>query len=378
VNTEIAIDAIRRDGGTQMRASIDQDVVNDFAERMDDGDRFPPIVVFSDGGAFWLADGFHRMAARERLARKYEGTELHAGWTNVNVEKIDGTQHDAIKYAICANQSHGLRRTNADKQKAVRAALAHPAMMNMSNRDIAKAVGVGHQLVGKVRDEIKVDDSSSRPQLSTTAQQPTSAYSQIDSINGTESKPHKAVDTATDRRVRAAATARPATADEQKKKALELAANGVGWEAIAGVIGRDESTIRRWAANPDTPAKENAAHTGRKKDLDEGKIASLYEDGKTTAEIAVAMGASPEKILRYLKDLGLSKAGKRKAAPLAVHISRAESEAFAWEVALDNIAATASVANPDHVKELSHALGRLELATRKLKVRLNKEVGKGE
>ena len=54
---------IRQDGGTQPRAEIWQDVVDDYAEQMTAGATFPPIVVFYDGTHYWLADGFHRLAA---------------------------------------------------------------------------------------------------------------------------------------------------------------------------------------------------------------------------------------------------------------------------------------------------------------------------
>ena len=54
---------IRIDGGTQARAKIDDDVVQEYAAHMRDGDQFPPITVFHDGSDYWLGDGFHRYFA---------------------------------------------------------------------------------------------------------------------------------------------------------------------------------------------------------------------------------------------------------------------------------------------------------------------------
>lgn len=62
-------------------------------------------------------------------------------------------------------QSHGLRRTNADKRRAVDAALRHPNAAKMSNVQIAEHCGVGEALVRHMRGSIVVlnDDTSSAP-----------------------------------------------------------------------------------------------------------------------------------------------------------------------------------------------------------------------
>jgi hypothetical protein len=65
--------------------------------------------------------------------------------------KAVGTQQDAQWYSYSANQTHGLRRTNADKAKAVKAALAHPNGAKMSDGAIAEHVGVSQPFVGKHR-----------------------------------------------------------------------------------------------------------------------------------------------------------------------------------------------------------------------------------
>ena len=68
-----------------------------------------------------------------------------------------GTRLDALKFSLGANQSNGLRRTNADKRHCVELALAE--FPKLSDRAIAGMCGVYHQLVADVRPP-KVDDSS--------------------------------------------------------------------------------------------------------------------------------------------------------------------------------------------------------------------------
>ena len=110
---DISIDRIDTTGGTQMRCRIDDDTVADYRAAMLDGAEFPAVVVFAEGKKYWLADGFHRYRARLSLGARDIRCEVHVG-----------DRFDAIAYAVGANKTNGLRRTNADKQMAVRAALS--------------------------------------------------------------------------------------------------------------------------------------------------------------------------------------------------------------------------------------------------------------
>mgnify|MGYP001616291705 CR=1 FL=1 len=140
VQQDIPLDRIDTTGGTQMRVRIDDATVLEYRERMVAGDDFPPIVVFREGAKHWLADGFHRYRAR-----------LNIGARDIRAEVRLGDRLDAIAYAVGAHRSNGLRRTNADKQMAVRAALTHPALGEMSDRAIAEIVGVVDTTVGEMR-----------------------------------------------------------------------------------------------------------------------------------------------------------------------------------------------------------------------------------
>ena len=142
--TLLKIELIRMDGGTQPRAAIDFSAVDDYMEAMACGATFPPVVVFYDGTHYWLADGFHRVKAA-----------VKAGLTEIACELHQGTKEAAQWYSFGANKTNGLRRTNDDKQRAVKAALLHPKSHRLSNSAIARHVGVDHQTVHNWRAKLE-------------------------------------------------------------------------------------------------------------------------------------------------------------------------------------------------------------------------------
>ena len=142
---QLELAKIRRDGGTQPRANLSEDTVNDYLEHMRAGDLFDPITVFFDGAAYWLSDGFHRVEAKLRLDPQ--------GTIEADVEQ--GTLEDAQWHSYSVNKTHGLRRTNEDKQRAVRAAIKHPDGLDLSDAEIAKHVGVTAPTVSKYRAEAR-------------------------------------------------------------------------------------------------------------------------------------------------------------------------------------------------------------------------------
>lgn len=100
---------IRIDGGTQPRSQLLSDVISDYAEMIRAGVVFPPVTVYFDGKDYWLADGFHRLAAAKQ-ARPQEPIEA---------EVIQGTQKESQWYSFGVNKCHGLRRTREDRIRAV-------------------------------------------------------------------------------------------------------------------------------------------------------------------------------------------------------------------------------------------------------------------
>lgn len=137
------LDAIRTDGGTQPRAGIDYEAVDDYTEGMMSGTVFPSVVVFYDGTRYWLADGFHRYKAAEQARASDIACEVH-----------QGTQQDAQWYSFGANKTNGIRRTNQDKQRAVKAALTHPKSAGLSDHQIAKHIGVDQKTVSNWRGQL--------------------------------------------------------------------------------------------------------------------------------------------------------------------------------------------------------------------------------
>ena len=139
---------IRIDYDTQSRVEMNESVIAEYAEAMQSGVEFPPILVFFDetNNEFILADGFHRYAAHMRTMPN----------DPILAEQRIGTIDDASWASLAANQSHGLQRTNADKQNAVKRALLHPTGSELSDRQVAKHVGVSHTLVSGIREELEV------------------------------------------------------------------------------------------------------------------------------------------------------------------------------------------------------------------------------
>lgn len=137
---KLNINAIRIDGGTQSRVEISMEAVAEYAEAIKDGIEFPAVVVFHDGADHWLADGFHRYHAHKQ-----------AGKVSILAEIRSGTVRDAILHSLGANASHGLRRSNADKRKAVAAMLADDEWAAWSDRKIAEACGVSAPFVSALR-----------------------------------------------------------------------------------------------------------------------------------------------------------------------------------------------------------------------------------
>lgn len=132
----LRLDQIRIDGGTQPRVAIDEQVVADYAEHYRNGVDLTPIIVFLDGATYWLADGFHRYWAIRKIDRDAIQAVVH-----------QGTQRDAILHSVGANADHGLRRTAADKRKAVLTMLEDKEWSAWPHTDIAKACGVSREYV---------------------------------------------------------------------------------------------------------------------------------------------------------------------------------------------------------------------------------------
>jgi hypothetical protein len=148
---KLPLKKIHLDGGTQTRARINEDIIEEYAADMKAGAAFPPLVVFHDGKDYWLGDGFHRWGAAMALNLDSIECEIH-----------QGTLADAQWYSFSANKANGMRRTNDDKVRAVKSALRH-CRGERSDREIARHVGVVHDTVAKYRAELKTAGEIGQP-----------------------------------------------------------------------------------------------------------------------------------------------------------------------------------------------------------------------
>ena len=140
MSQQIEIQAIVIDDEMYPRAKLDEDAIDEYARLMKDETDFPPIVVFHHGKEYWLADGRHRLEAARRIGHK----KIMA-----NVRK--GSRRDALFCAVRANAAHGIRRSNADKRKAVQLLLDDPEWRQWAVSRIAKTCNVSWDLAEAVR-----------------------------------------------------------------------------------------------------------------------------------------------------------------------------------------------------------------------------------
>ena len=131
---KVALSAISFDANIQIRASISKSTVAEYAERMSEGERFPSVQLFADGDRYFIGDGWHRLEAAKKL-----GYSTFPAVVNV------GGRTAALKFALSANASHGLPRTNEDKFRAL--TIAANEFPSLSNREMARICAVSEGFV---------------------------------------------------------------------------------------------------------------------------------------------------------------------------------------------------------------------------------------
>lgn len=146
---DLPVHAIVISADTQARVALRDATIREYAELLTDGSSIlPPIIVFTDGSSYWLADGFHRHAAH-RLA----GRETIRAWVEL------GSKRDAMLYACQANGKHGLQMSIADKRRAVELMLNDKEIWEVLNdpdddtwtqRKLARHCGVSHTFVANM------------------------------------------------------------------------------------------------------------------------------------------------------------------------------------------------------------------------------------
>jgi len=152
---KLDIEAIELDTSIQCRANIDTGLVNEYAEAMAEGEKFPPVLLFGTKDKAWIGDGWHRVFAARQL-----------GDDKIDAKIEPGGRKAALKCALSANAIHGNRRSNADKRRCVEIALRE--FPNLSSRQIAKMCGVSPGLVDLARPEALPKKGNAPPTRTTS------------------------------------------------------------------------------------------------------------------------------------------------------------------------------------------------------------------
>ena len=153
----ISLDKINITEAAQPRVTLDDAYTEEITTELQAGSEFPPVVVFQESQEYWLADGFHRYYAH-----------IKSGLSEIKAEIHPGGMREAILYAVGANATHGKRRSNEDKRKAVLTLLQDSAWGTWSDRFIAGKCRVSQPFVGTIRKEL-TDNGYQFPEKRTTS-----------------------------------------------------------------------------------------------------------------------------------------------------------------------------------------------------------------
>jgi ParB-like chromosome segregation protein Spo0J len=135
---DLPLDDLVLDPNLNLRDRLDDETVDRYLEAWD---RKPPVTVFEVEGRWLLADGFHRHAAAVTAGRRTMKAEVRAG-----------TFSDALDYVAGANLFHGLPLSRVERRRAIEIKLR--LHHEKSDRTLASDLGVGRELVAKIRRQL--------------------------------------------------------------------------------------------------------------------------------------------------------------------------------------------------------------------------------
>ena len=173
----LSLDRIATEG-TQARVALSETVIREYAEALAEGDEFPPIDVYFDETTYWLADGFHRVAAAKTTGLVAMAATVHPGG-----------QREALLHALGANETHGHRRTDADRRHAVELLLADSEWRAWSDREIARQCHVSHMLANRLRREIEPPEAKHARDETRKAKRGGTVYTMHTGRIGTSKRP---------------------------------------------------------------------------------------------------------------------------------------------------------------------------------------------
>ena len=172
----IALDEIKNDPKIQPRIKLVESVIFEYAQKLADGEKFPPVDVFYDGQVYWLADGFHRCEAHLIEMRE-----------TIEARIYQGGKREALIHAAGSNATHGIPRNNADKNRVVELILTDSDLGKNSDRQIAEWCRVSQPFVGKVRKKL-TDNGYQFPATRTCSNGRQMNVAQIGSNRGQDSQ----------------------------------------------------------------------------------------------------------------------------------------------------------------------------------------------
>jgi uncharacterized ParB-like nuclease family protein len=140
MNKVMNIGALVMDERLQSRTEINEETVSEYADAIAAGADFPPVLVYFDGINYYLTDGYHRLLAHKRAEK-----------VSILCSVVQGTLRDAVFHSTGVNTDHGMRRTHADKRKAVMTLLDDFEWEGMANGQIAKHCHVSPSFVSELR-----------------------------------------------------------------------------------------------------------------------------------------------------------------------------------------------------------------------------------
>jgi hypothetical protein len=115
-------------------------MVTKYAEDMQRGEKFPPIIIFQEGENNYIGDGHHRVYACIKI-----------GAPSIECEVNTGGVRQAKLYSTGSNFDHGLTRSNADKERAVAMLLDDIEYGEWPDEKIARHVHVSPHTVRAIR-----------------------------------------------------------------------------------------------------------------------------------------------------------------------------------------------------------------------------------
>lgn len=149
----IPIPSITVDSTVQIRRAQREQTVRRYVEAFE---KLPPVVVFKTPEGLLLADGFHRLAAANRLGK----AEIHA-------EIRQGTYTDALEFAVVSNTKNAEPLRADERDEGIRR-LKH-LHARWSLRQIADAMSISHVTVKRVLDADRVRHVMQPPVTMVTA-----------------------------------------------------------------------------------------------------------------------------------------------------------------------------------------------------------------